>query len=149
VPFEDGPPYAQAEDFLALAKYKQVYLKVTPINVSPKSWGKGSPQTLFGKVIERFGADRIAWGSNFPNSVGTLKEILAAARNAFSFAKASDKDWIFSARPRRSSIRRGPREGPPAHGPADRAVDQVRAGHQPPDRPDARPHGSVDAARNR
>ncbi len=95
VPFEDGPPYAQAEDFLALAKYKQVYLKVTPINVSPKSWGKGSPATLFGKVIERFGADRIAWGSNFPNSVGTLKEILAAARKAFSFAKASDQDWIF------------------------------------------------------
>ena len=85
----------EAEDFLALAKYKQVYLKVTPINVSPKSWGKGSPPTLFGKVIERFGADRIAWGSNFPNSVGTLKEILAAARKAFSFAKASDQDWIF------------------------------------------------------
>ncbi|MFL5047742.1 MAG: amidohydrolase family protein, partial [Xanthobacteraceae bacterium] len=95
VPFEDGSPYAQAEDFLALATYKQVYLKVTPINVSPKSWGKGRPETFFGKVIERFGADRITWGSNFPNSVGTLKEILTAAQKAFSFAKGSDQDWIF------------------------------------------------------
>jgi L-fuconolactonase len=94
-PFEDGPPYAKAEDFFALAKYKQVYLKVTPINVSPKSWGKGAADTFFGKVIDTFGAGRIAWGSNFPNSVGTLKEILTAAQKAFSFAKASEQDHIF------------------------------------------------------
>ena len=94
-PFEDGPPYAKANDFCALAEYPQVYLKVTPINVSPKSWGKGSAETFFAKVIDAFGAERIAWGSNFPNSLGTLNEILTAARKAFSFAKASDQDWIF------------------------------------------------------
>jgi predicted TIM-barrel fold metal-dependent hydrolase len=94
-PFEDGPPYHQAADFLALAKYDQVYLKVTPINVTPKSWGKGAPETFFAKVIETFGASRIAWGSNFPNSVGTLPEILEAARKAFSFASDSDQEWIF------------------------------------------------------
>src|SRR5262249_53810800 len=48
VPFEDGPPYVRAEEFLALAKYRQVYLKVTPINVSPKRWGDGTPETFFG-----------------------------------------------------------------------------------------------------
>lgn len=94
-PFEDGPPYAGAADFLALAKYKQVYLKITPINITPKSWGKGTLATFFGKMIDAFGADRIGWGSNFPNSVGALKEILTAAQKAFSFAKASDQDWIF------------------------------------------------------
>src|SRR6516165_1906281 len=57
--------------------------------------GKGAPDTYFGKVVDTFGASRIAWGSNFPNSVGTLSEILGAARKAFSFAKASDQDWIF------------------------------------------------------
>jgi L-fuconolactonase len=93
--FADGPPYAAAGEFFELAKYKQVYLKVTPINVSPKSWSKATPETFFGKVIDTFGASRIGWGSNFPNSVGTLAEILGAARKAFSFAKASDQDWIF------------------------------------------------------
>jgi L-fuconolactonase len=93
--FEDGPPYAKADDFFALAKYKQAYLKVTPINVSPKSWGKGAPDTFFGKVVDAFGAERVAWGSNFPNSLGTLKEILSAAQKAFSFAKGSDQDRIF------------------------------------------------------
>jgi predicted TIM-barrel fold metal-dependent hydrolase len=94
-PFEDGPPYAKAQALFDLARYKQVYLKVTPINVTPKSWGNGSPETFFGKIVDVFGAERIAWGSNFPNSIGTMKEILAAAQKAFSFAKASDQDWIF------------------------------------------------------
>ena len=94
-PFAEGPPYAAATEFLALAKYSQVYLKITPINVTPKSWGKGTPETFFGKMIDTFGAERIGWGSNFPNSVGTLKEILTAAQKAFAFAKSSDQDWIF------------------------------------------------------
>jgi L-fuconolactonase len=94
-PFEDGPPYKAAAEFLELAKYKQVHLKITPVNVTPKRWGKGTPETFFGKIIDTFGASRIAWGSNFPNSVGTLSELLDAARKAFSFAKPSDQDWIF------------------------------------------------------
>jgi len=94
-PAQDGPPYASATEFLSLAKYRQVYLKITPINVSPKTWGQGDPASFFGMMIEAFGADRVAWGSNFPNSIGTLKEILTAAQKAFSFARPSDHDWIF------------------------------------------------------
>jgi predicted TIM-barrel fold metal-dependent hydrolase len=94
-PAADGPPYAAAADLFALAHYERLYLKVTPINISPKRWGNGTPETFFGKLIDAFGASRIAWGSNFPNSVGTLSEILGAARSAFSFAKPSDQDWIF------------------------------------------------------
>jgi L-fuconolactonase len=94
-PFTDGPPYAAAADLFALAKYKQVHLKVTPITVSPERWGAATPESFFGKVIDTFGASRIAWGSNFPNSLGTLSEILNAAQKAFAFAKQSDRDWIF------------------------------------------------------
>ncbi|MBN8966799.1 MAG: amidohydrolase family protein, partial [Rhizobiales bacterium] len=63
-PFQDGPPYAEAAEFLALAKYKQVHLKITPLNVTPKSWGKATPETFFGRLIDTFGVERIAWGSN-------------------------------------------------------------------------------------
>jgi len=94
-PFADGPPYRAAADFLSLAAYRQIYLKITPINVTPESWERGAPETFFGKVVETFGASRIAWGSNFPNSVGTLREIRDAAHRAFAFLKASDQDWIF------------------------------------------------------
>ena len=95
-PHQEGGPYKGADEFLSLAKYKQVYLKITPINVTPKGgWGNGAPDTFFSRFVDAFGADRIGWGSNFPNSIGTMKEILSAARKAFSFAKASDQDWIF------------------------------------------------------
>jgi L-fuconolactonase len=94
-PIEDGPPYHRAAELFALAKYPQVFLKISPLNVTPKSWGKATPETFFGKLIDTFGSSRIAWGSNFPNSVGTMAEILGAARKAFSFAKASDQDWVF------------------------------------------------------
>ncbi len=94
-PFADGPPYSAAAALFALARHSQVHLKITPVNVTPESWGKGAPGSFFGKLIDTFGASRIAWGSNFPNSEGTLAEILAAARRAFSFAKESDQDWIF------------------------------------------------------
>lgn len=94
-PVDDGPPYAAAADLFALSRYPQVFLKVTPINVSPKTWGKGAPDSFFAKVIDAFGAERIAWGSNFPNSTGTLADILGAARRAFAFASAADQDLIF------------------------------------------------------
>ena len=48
-PFAEGPPYAGAADFLALAKYKQVYLKITPINVTPEELGQG----LAGDVLRQ------------------------------------------------------------------------------------------------
>jgi L-fuconolactonase len=94
-PFADGPPYNAAADLFALSKYPQLYLKVTPINVTPKRWGKATPETFFAKAIDAFGASRIAWGSNFPNSEGSLAKILSAARQAFSFASETDQDWIF------------------------------------------------------
>lgn len=94
-PFADGPPYAAAADFIALARYSQVFLKITPLNVSPENWGKGSPETYFRTMMAAFGASRMAWGSNFPNSLGTMADILGAARKAFSFAAAADQDWIF------------------------------------------------------
>jgi L-fuconolactonase len=90
-PFKEGPPYKAADEFLTLASYRQVYLKITPVNVMPKGgWGNGSPDSFSAKFVNGFGADRIGWGSNFPNSVGTMKEILTTAERAFSFAKPSD-----------------------------------------------------------
>ena len=91
----DGPPFAADREFLDLARYGQVFLKVTPINVSPKEWGKATPETFFGAVIKAFGASRIAWGSNFPATAGPLSEILKKAQAAFAFASEAERDWIF------------------------------------------------------
>jgi predicted TIM-barrel fold metal-dependent hydrolase len=91
----DGPPFAADQPFFDLAKYGQVFLKVTPVNVEPKDWGKATPASFFGEVVKTFGASRIAWGSNFPATAGPLSAILKKAQDAFSFASAEDREWIF------------------------------------------------------
>jgi predicted TIM-barrel fold metal-dependent hydrolase len=91
----DGPPFAADQPFFDLARYRQVFLKVTPINVSPKEWGKATPESFFGACITVFGASRIAWGSNFPATAGPLSDILKTAQAAFAFASAAERDWIF------------------------------------------------------
>ena len=91
----DGPPYAADAQFLALARYRNVFLKLTPLNVSPATWGKATPQTFFRMLIAAYGADRIAWGSNFPATDDTLSGILGKAQAALAFASADERDWIF------------------------------------------------------
>jgi predicted TIM-barrel fold metal-dependent hydrolase len=91
----DGPPFATDQPFFDLARYGQVFLKVTPINVTPKDWGKATPETFFGAVIKAFGASRIAWGSNFPATGGPLSDILTQAQAAFASASEAEREWIF------------------------------------------------------
>jgi L-fuconolactonase len=91
----DGPPFTADQPFFDLAAYGQVFLKVTPVNVEPKQWGKATPESFFGAVVKTFGASRIAWGSNFPATAGPLSAILKKAQAAFAFASPGDREWIF------------------------------------------------------
>jgi predicted TIM-barrel fold metal-dependent hydrolase len=91
----DGPPYAADRDFLDLSNYPNIFLKLTPLNVSPSEWGKASPQTFFRTLIDRFGADRIAWGSNFPATNDSLSGILGKAQAALADASDEERAWIF------------------------------------------------------
>jgi L-fuconolactonase len=91
----DGPPYAADRDFFAFAEDPNVFLKVTPLNYMPANWGKATPESFFGKLVAEFGAERMAWGSNFPATAGTLKDNLAQARKAFGSLSAADQAWIF------------------------------------------------------
>ena len=91
----DGPPFAADQEFLGLSRYPNVYLKLTPLNVEPSDWGKATPETFYTALMKAYGSNRIAWGSNFPATEGTLKEILGKAQRAWSFASLSDRDWVF------------------------------------------------------
>jgi predicted TIM-barrel fold metal-dependent hydrolase len=92
----DGPPYAGATNLFRLADYKNLYLKVTPRTVAEAQSGKATPATFFPLLISKFGASRIAWGSNFPTSEGTLPELLTFCQAGLSVLTAEDRDWIFA-----------------------------------------------------
>ncbi|HEY4919583.1 MAG TPA: amidohydrolase family protein [Xanthobacteraceae bacterium] len=93
---EDGPPYAAAESLFALAKYPNIHLKLTQRNFTESSKGKATPETFFPKLVSTFGAARLAWGSNYPSSEGSLGELLALATTSLKGLAASDQEWIFA-----------------------------------------------------
>lgn len=93
---DDGPPYALAESLFALAKYPNVFLKLTQRNFTESRKGKATPETFFPKLVSTFGASRIAWGSNYPSSEGSLSDLLALATSSLKGLPASDQDWIFA-----------------------------------------------------
>ena len=91
----DGPPYESAAPLFSLASYPGVYLKLTNRTVREAARGASTPEAFFPRVVAAFGAQRIAWGSNFPAAEGTLAALLTEAQGALSMLSDSDRDWIF------------------------------------------------------
>jgi predicted TIM-barrel fold metal-dependent hydrolase len=92
----DGPPYTAAADVFRLADYKNLYLKLTPRTVAEAQNGKATHATFFPLLVSKFGASRIAWGSNYPASEGTLPELLKVSQAALSVLPPEDREWIFA-----------------------------------------------------
>lgn len=91
----DGPPYANAQSLFDMADLPNLYMKLTPRIFGDVKKDKASAETFFPRVVEAFGAQRMAWGSNFPTSPGTLQEILATAQAGLACLSEADRGWIF------------------------------------------------------
>jgi L-fuconolactonase len=91
----DGPPYAKAQSLWDMGDLPNIYMKLTPRIMGDVKKGEASAETFFPKAVECFGAHRLAWGSNFPTSPGTLAEIFATAQDRLSCLSAQDQAWIF------------------------------------------------------
>ena len=85
----DGPPYANAAPLFALSDLPNVYMKVTPRSFDLANSGKASPETFFPKLVSVFGANRCAFGSNYPASEGTLKQDRKSTRLNSSHSQQS------------------------------------------------------------
>jgi L-fuconolactonase len=94
---EDGPPYYQAAQLFALVSLPNVYLKFSSINLYAAARGNSTPRAFFGRLLDVFGAQRIMWGSNFPNTYDrSLKEQSALAMRELSFVPTPDRQWLFA-----------------------------------------------------
>jgi predicted TIM-barrel fold metal-dependent hydrolase len=92
----DGAPYKNAQSLWDLAPLTNVYFKLTPRIFGDVKKGEADAASFFAKVVATFGAQRLAWGSNFPTSPGTMAEILATAQAALASLSEDDREWIFS-----------------------------------------------------
>jgi len=93
---QDGPPYHAAEPLFALARYENLFLKLTTHNVRDARTGKATPESFFARVVKSYGASRIAWGSNFPAAEGPLVARREEAERALAALTSSERDSIFS-----------------------------------------------------
>jgi L-fuconolactonase len=91
----DGPPYAAAQPLFDLATYPGVHLKLTNRTIAAASAGASTPGAFVKHAVALFGADRIAWGSNFPAAEGSLATLLEQARVALGDVSDADRDAIF------------------------------------------------------
>lgn len=91
----DGPPYKDASSLFELASLQNVYLKLTPRIFGDVKKGEASAATFFPKLVATFGSKRMAWGSNFPTSEGTLTANLDKAKAGLSSLSQADQEWIF------------------------------------------------------
>jgi L-fuconolactonase len=89
-----GPPYPAAAPLMSLAAFPNVYLKLTPVALDRILQAKADTHAFLGKVVAEFGATRIAWGSNWPNSPGTLREHVIAAKAALAPLSEAERDEI-------------------------------------------------------
>lgn len=91
----DGPPYAKAQSFFDLARYPNLYLKLTERNFWDLDRHHVSTQAFIEKTVAAYGSSRIAWGSNFPSSDGTLIELRDMGLRELAFLPAADQENIF------------------------------------------------------
>lgn len=92
----DGPPYTSAKPLLEMASYSGVFLKLTNRTLAMAATGTSTPDAFVTEIVRTFGAERIAWGSNFPAAEEPLPALLHEARAALSGLSQADQVSILS-----------------------------------------------------
>jgi L-fuconolactonase len=92
----DGPPYEKLQPLFDLGGYRNVYLKFSTETLYAARQGKSNSREFFSRLLDRFGASRLMWGSNFPATHDRpRKEQLALAREELSFVAAAEQRRLF------------------------------------------------------
>ena len=80
----EGPPWREAEALFALAAYPRLHLKVST-HVLDAATKTGSSADFVCTLAERFGPERLMWGSDFSQTYDrSYAELVALGREAFS-----------------------------------------------------------------
>jgi L-fuconolactonase len=97
----DGAPYAAAAPLFAMAEFPGVHLKLTNRTLAMAASGASNAASFVQRVVAVFGAERIAWGSNFPAAEGSLPALLAEAQAALAGLSAGDRAMILAGTAKR------------------------------------------------
>jgi L-fuconolactonase len=91
----DGAPYAAAAALFDMADFPGVHLKLTNRTLAASTAGRSTPAAFLEKIVDVFGVERIAWGSNFPAAEGLLSTLLNTARTVLASLPDAEQAMIF------------------------------------------------------
>ncbi|MEC4635708.1 amidohydrolase family protein [Escherichia coli] len=91
----DGPPYTACSALFALARYHNIYLKITPKTFELAQAAPGGAEAFFTHLVQVFGANHLAFGSNYPASEGPMKKLIEQGQACFSALSEEDRAWIW------------------------------------------------------
>ena len=95
VPFDDGPPYETAAPIFDLARFPNLRLKFSPTNEQSAARGPGGIKDVLERIVDRFGVDRLMWGSNFSATYEPpYAELVAMGQESLSFLTAEERAKI-------------------------------------------------------
>ena len=95
VTFEDGPPYETAAPIFDLARFPNLRLKFSPTNEQSAARGSGNIKDVLQRIVNRFGVDRLMWGSNFSATYEPpYAELVAMGQESLSFLTAEERAKI-------------------------------------------------------
>ena len=95
VPFDDGPPYETAAPIFDLARFPNLRLKFSPTNEQSAARGPGDIKDVLQRIVDRFGVDRLMWGSNFSATYEPpYAELVAMGRESLSFLTPEERAKI-------------------------------------------------------
>jgi predicted TIM-barrel fold metal-dependent hydrolase len=91
------PNYDVLAPLFALSTNPHVHIKTAINNIAAARDGGGTPEQLYTKLVEVFGAKRIMWSSNYPAhpKFGGVKSRVEESKKALAHLGAADQEWIF------------------------------------------------------
>ena len=94
----DRPPFPRLDPVVALAAYPNVRLKLATNNNYAARAAGVPPRALFDHLIDRFGIERLMWGSNFPahpTRFGDYANRLCVMREDLAYLPETDRAAFF------------------------------------------------------
>lgn len=92
---EEGLPYPASAALFELAKHDNIYLKITPKTFELAQAAPGGADAFFPHLVKVFGADHLAFGSNYPASAGPLKKLIEQGQACFAALSDEERAWIW------------------------------------------------------
>ena len=93
-PFHEGPPLYGMGPLMDMARHERLYIKFSTVNLRRLAEANVEVAPALRLLVDRFGANRVMWGSDSPNSPGDYGDLLRQIKDQVGSYSQSDQDWI-------------------------------------------------------